>query len=59
MLKAGIGIICVVLGVLYLIYVYRKRRLFDSDLWDFSMAIRGYIGGISLIILGISMILWW
>jgi len=58
MLKKGSGIICIILGFLYLIYIYKKRKLFDSNLWNFSMAIRGYTGGLSLIILGISMILW-
>lgn len=49
------SVLCILGGSAYLIYLFkRKNKKLNS--WDKSMEIRGYIGGIIFLIIGIVML---
>lgn len=50
-----IGIVIFFIGFFYLRHIIRNRNYKDTVGWDKLMLIRGYLGGIMLLILGIFM----
>ncbi|MDM1044466.1 hypothetical protein HX004_13765 [Myroides sp. 1354] len=49
------SILCILGGSLYLAYLFRKKNE-ESNFWDKSMEIRGYIGGMIFLLMGIVML---
>jgi len=49
------SILCILGGSIYLAYLFIKKNK-DSNFWDKSMEIRGYIGGIIFLLIGIVML---
>jgi hypothetical protein len=56
MIKIILGAICLVLSILYLVNLHKRSKFNESNIWDKSMIIRGYIGGFCGILLGIALI---
>lgn len=46
------SILCILGGSAYTIYLI-KRKKEDSNLWDLSMNLRGFAGGIIIVVIGI------
>lgn len=46
------SLLCILGGSTYLFFVLKRKKK-DTNAWDISMNIRGFIGGIMIIIIGI------
>ncbi|UOB16293.1 hypothetical protein [Abyssalbus ytuae] len=55
--KLPFGLLLIVVGTIYLFFLFKRRNFREGNTWDKSMFIRGIIGGIFLIIIGIVAIL--
>jgi|GEM_PF-3212501 len=57
MINLAIALILVLFSVIYLIYLYRRNaeliRNKNLNSWDLSMILRGVLGGILILIIGI------
>ncbi|SFJ20276.1 hypothetical protein SAMN04487893_104107 [Myroides guanonis] len=49
------SLLCILGGSVYLIYLI-KRKNRSTNLWDKSMELKGYLGGLIFIIIGIIML---
>ncbi|SEI96785.1 hypothetical protein SAMN04488018_10829 [Myroides marinus] len=50
------SLLCILGGSVYIIYLL-KRKKEDSNSWDTSMNLRGFAGGIIIVIIGIILFL--
>jgi uncharacterized membrane protein HdeD (DUF308 family) len=57
MIDFFIGILCVIGGSLYLFYLFKRRSFTKSDNWGLAMLIKGLLGGIGVIVLGIVLLI--
>jgi uncharacterized membrane protein HdeD (DUF308 family) len=55
-MKILIGFIIIILGITYTAYLYKNRNYKDLSSFDKIILIRGYMGGVGFIILGLALI---
>ncbi|SEJ33977.1 hypothetical protein SAMN04488018_1265 [Myroides marinus] len=46
------SLLCILGGSIYIIYLLKRKKQ-DSNSWDISMNLRGFAGGIIIVIIGI------
>lgn len=55
-MKLFLGILCILIGIIYLLSLFKRRSYKNSDIWDKSMLFRGFIGGLGFILIGVALI---
>lgn len=49
-----LGVVCIIGGAFYLFNLLQRRN--SQDPWDYAMALKGIIGGIGLIVIGLFLL---
>jgi uncharacterized membrane protein HdeD (DUF308 family) len=55
-MKILFGILLIIIGIIYTVYLYKYRNYKDLGSFDRIILIRGYMGGFGFIILGLVLI---
>jgi len=55
-MKLFLGILCILIGIIYLLSLFKRRSYKNSDIWDKSMLFRGFLGGLGFILIGVALI---